>query len=233
MERKVVNFFTKHQLQPTNILYITKEDHHTMVRLKDGTTLETTIPLKYFLPALPEGGYLNITKGVVISSADIEKIEGNVYTMRDGTTFTGRVRGLGEHKANRKALENHPLTTNRLISETIFQQFSVMDHLPMPFCVFELVFNDEDHGVDFVFRYCNEALAKHEGHLREELLDRPHDEIFQRPDKKWALAYMEVALTGTSCSVHDIHPETGIPITVHCFQPGKNLCACLMLIGEN
>lgn len=232
MEKKLVRFFTKHQLKPTNILYITKENRHTVVTLKDGQHLETTIPMKYFLPALPEGGYLNITKGVIVSSSDIEKIEGNVYTMRDGMTFLGRVRSAGEHKANRNTLENLPSTANRLISETIFKQFSIMDSLPLPFAVVELVFDEEAHTFDFIVRYCNEAMAKNQGSLREELLDQPYEPITKGVHKKWALLYMEVALTGTPQCIKDIHPITGKAFTIQCFQPEKNLCACLMFESE-
>jgi len=229
MEKKLVRFFAKHQLQPSNILYLTKEDRHTAVTLKDGTVLTTTIPMKYFLPALPEGGYLNITKGIIVSSADIESITGNVYTMRDGRTFVGRVRGAGEHKANRKVLENQPLTANRLISDTVYQQFTVMDNLQLPFAVVELVFDEQQHTLDFIVRYCNEAMASHQGQLREEMLDRPYETIMRTADKKWALLYTEVALTGTPQTICEIHPITGKPFSLHLFQPAKNLCACLLV----
>lgn len=229
MERKLVRFFAKHQLQPSNILYITKADRHTEVTLKDGTVLTTTIPMKYFLPALPEGGYLNITKGVIVSSAGIQSIDGNVYTMNDGKTFVGRVRGAGEHKANRKALEAHEIVPNRLISETVFQQFSIMDNLQLPFAVVELVFDEQQHTLDFIVRYCNEAMASHQGQFREEMLDRPYATIMRTTDKKWALLYTEVALTGIPQIIQEIHPITGKPFSLHLFQPAKNLCACLLV----
>lgn len=234
MERKLVKFFTKYNLRPTDISYITKGNRHTLVKLKDGQELETTIPMKYFVPALPEGAYLHITKGVIIASSEIEKIEKNCYTMRDGTQFTGRVRGAGEHKTNRQLLEKKETIqmSNRLISDTVFQQFSIMDQLPLPFWVTELVFDDDAHNVDFIFRYCNEAMAKHEGLLREEILDQARDVIFPHRNKQWLLTYMEVALTGKACDIQDIHPKTGAKVTIHCFQPAKNLCACLLVESE-
>ena len=238
MERKLVNFFAKYTLRPTDIAYITKVNRHTLVKLKDGQELKTTIPMKYFVPALPEGAYLHITKGVIVASSEIEKIEKNCYTMRDGTQFTGRVRGAGEHKINRQLLEKGTAeqtvaqATNRLISDTVFQQFSIMDQLPLPFWVTELVFDDDAHNVDFIFRYCNEAMAKHEGRLREEILDQAHDVIFPHADKQWILTYMEVALTGKARDIQEVHPKTGANFTLHCFQPAKNLCACLLVVSE-
>jgi len=121
------------------------------------------------------------------------------------------------------------LTANRLISDTVYQQFTVMDNLQLPFAVVELVFDEQQHTLDFIVRYCNEAMASHQGQLREEMLDRPYETIMRTADKKWALLYTEVALTGTPQTICEIHPITGKPFSLHLFQPAKNLCACLLV----
>jgi len=151
--------------------------------------------------------------------------------MRDGKTFVGRVRGAGEHKANRKTLENQLSASNRLISDTVYQQFAVMDNLQLPFAVVELVFDDQQHSMDFIVRYCNDAMGVYQGQLREELLDKPYETIVKSTDKKWALVYTEVALTGIPQTICEIHPITGKPFSLHLFQPAKNLCACLLVEG--
>jgi len=232
MDKKVVEFFTKNKLKHSEILYITRNGRKTTLTLIDGRILETYIPVKYLLAALPRGGFVNINKGIVISAAEIKSIDGNTYTMNNGKVFQGRVRAAGQHKANRQLIENKVIQYDRLISETIFEQFSIMDNLPLPFCVVEIEFNTAGHSVDFIFRYCNEAMAKHEGLTREEILDRSYYDLFHTEDIKWLSAFSEVAINGQPLSVADIHPVKQKPLTVHCFQPAESFCACLMIPEE-
>ena len=45
-----------------------------------------------------------------------------------------------------------------------------MDEMPLAYCVIELVFDEDGHGVDFIFRYCNKEMAVVEGVPVEEML---------------------------------------------------------------
>lgn len=57
--------------------------------------------------------------------------------------------------------------------------------MPVAYCVIELVFDAEGHGVDFVFRYCNKQMEVVEGIPIEEMLNRSFYEVFKNGDKKW------------------------------------------------
>ena len=37
-----------------------------------------------------------------------------------------------------------------------------MDEMPLAYCVIELVFDEDGHGVDFIFRYCTKEMAEDE-----------------------------------------------------------------------
>lgn len=50
--------------------------------------------------------------------------------------------------------------------------------MPLAFCVIELVFDEKGHGVDFVFRYCNEMMADVEGIPISEMINRSFYEVF-------------------------------------------------------
>ena len=56
--------------------------------------------------------------------------------------------------------------------------------MPLAFCVIELVFDEKGHGVDFVFRYCNEMMADVEGIPISEMINRSFYEVFENGDKK-------------------------------------------------
>ena len=44
-----------------------------------------------------------------------------------------------------------------------YEKCSIMDEMPLAYCVIELVFDEDGHGVDFIFRYCNKEMAVVEG----------------------------------------------------------------------
>lgn len=232
MDQKAARFLAKTQVQPGDVLYFIRKERKTILYLTNGEQVETYIPVKHLLSALPKGAFLNITKGVVVSAAEIARIDGSVYVMSDGRCFTGRRRGAGEHKSNRHALENRVIPEHRLMEETIAQRFSVLDEHMLAFCVVQMVLNAKGHGVDFVFRYCNKAMARTEGRQIEEILDHSFREIFGDLDRKWLAVCHDVATTGTPRVVRDYHPATGQPVTGFCYQPLAGFCACTLIQGH-
>lgn len=232
MNQKAARFLTKNNIKPHDILYFLRDDRKTILHLTNDRTIDTYIPVKYILSSLPQGAFLNITKGVVISATEIRSISGNVYTMSNGVQFTGRHRGAGEHKTNRLILEHRVEPGNRLISETIAERFSVLDNHSLACCVIELVFNSAGHGVDFVFRYCNKAMSELEGYNLDELIDHSFYEIFRDGDHRWLAIYSDVALNGTHRIITDYKPETNKHVTVFCYQPIEGFCACTLVEGS-
>ena len=105
---------------------------------------------------------------------------------------------------------------------------SLLDDMPLAFCVIELVFNESGHGVDFIFRYCNAEMATIEGVPVEEMLNRSFYEVFPNGDKKWLVSYADVALNGTRHTLHDYSPEVDKYLTIHCYQPEPGYCACVL-----
>lgn len=61
--------------------------------------------------------------------------------------------------------------------------------------------------MDFIFRYCNAQMAVVEGVSIEEMLNRSFYKVFSNGDKKWLVAYADVALNGTKHTHHDYSPE--------------------------
>ena len=107
-----------------------------------------------------------------------------------------------------------------------------MDEMPLAYCVIELVFDEDGHGVDFIFRYCNAQMEQVEGIPIQQMLNRSFYEVFKNGDKKWLVAYADTALNGTPHTLHDYSPEIGKNLTIHCFQPEANFCACVLIPDE-
>lgn len=223
-------YLQKHDLCAENILYIYRKDRKTVIQRTDGEEFALFIPVHSILSALPESEFLSISKGIVVCRSHIVDIsKDGVYTMSDGRTFQGRKRGLSSHRRLRTEIglagtKPHPLS--------MLKKCSLLDDMPLAYCVIELVFNAEGHGVDFIFRYCNAEMAVMEGVPVEEMLNRSFYEVFRNGDKKWLVAYADVALNGTKRILHDYSPEIDKYLTIHCYQPEPGYCACVLQVTD-
>ena len=173
---------------------------------------------------------MSISKGIVVCRSHIVNISNDgVYTMSDGRTFQGRKRGLSSHRRLRTEIG---LAETKPRPLSMLEKCSLLDNMPLAFCVIELVFNAEGHGVDFIFRYCNAEMANVEGVPVEEMLNRSFYEVFRNGDKKWLVAYADVALNGTKRILHDYSPEIDKYLTIHCYQPEPGYCACVLQVTD-
>ena len=223
-------WFQKHGLCAENILYIYRKDRKTVIRRTDGEEFALFVPVHSVLSALPESEFLNISKGTVVCRSQIVNISNDgVYTMSDGRTFQGRKRGMSSH---RRLSAEIGLAEAKPRSLKMLEKCSLLDDMPLAFCVIELVFNQDGHGIDFIFRYCNAEMANVEGVPVEEMLDRSFYEIFRNGDKKWLVAYADVALNGTKHTLHDYSPEIDKYLTIHCYQPEPGYCACVLQVTD-
>ena len=224
-------WFKKRNLCADNILYLYRRERKTVIHREDGEEFTSFAPLSAFLSFMPEDSFLNINKGVAVNRARVVNIgTDGVYTMSDGKTFQGRKRGLSAHRHLRKEMELNALTDAQPKTEpmTFLEKCTLLDEMPLAYCVIELVFNAEGHGVDFIFRYCNAEMAVMEGVPVEKMLNRSFYEVFRNGDKKWLVAYADVALNGTKRILHDYSPEINKYLTIYCYQPAPGFCACVL-----
>ena len=189
------------------------------VRFSSGPNLLSSIPcIKLFL---------------LVYFAALKNLSYNgIYTMTDGHTFQGRKRGLSEHRKIRKklGLASSVLSSDDYIPPLgLLEKCTLLDKMPLAFCVIELVFDEKGHGVDFVFRYCNEMMADVEGIPISEMINRSFYEVFENGDKKWLVTYADVALNGNKHTLTDYSPEIDKHLTIYCYQPIPGYCACILI----
>ena len=101
--------------------------------------------------------------------------------------------------------------------------------MPVAYCVIELVFDADGHGVDFVCCYCNKHMEVVEGIPVEEMLNRSFYEVFKNADRKWLISYADVALNGVQRTLYDYSPEIDKNLTIYCYQPQPGFCACVLV----
>lgn len=101
--------------------------------------------------------------------------------------------------------------------------------MQLPFCVIELVFDDKGEGIDFIFRYCNDEMAKLEGKPIKEMLNKSFYKVLSNGDRKWLITYADVALNGTSRIIEAYSSEIDAQLRIYCYQPEPNYCACALV----
>ena len=233
MRYNVLHFFERKNIDIANILYLTRQNPHTKITFFDGKEILTAIPVKEIAIYLPDEEFVNITKGVLLRKSQIVNISGDgLYTMTDGSVFQGRKRNISQHKQLRQALglsKEQDEKAEKMVPLELLEKCSILNDMPLAFCVIELVFDADGRGVDFVFRYCNEEMAVVEGIPVSEMLNNSFYEVFKNGDKKWLVTYADVALNGTKVVLHDYRPEIGKDLTIYCFQPHPGYCACILI----
>ena len=226
------NYFKKHNINPERIIYIYRRDRKTVICNEAGEEAISVIPIHKLLEYLPENDFISIAKGVIVRREKILHISNaGVYTMTDGKCFQGRQRYLSAHKRLRKELnlEVHKLHEEFVPPLGFYEKCSILDSMPVAYCVIELVFDETGHGIDFIFRYCNEQMEVVEGIPVDEMINHSFYEVFQNGDKKWLIAYADVALTGTKHTLYDYSPEIDKNLTIYCYQPEPGFCACVLI----
>ena len=235
MRYNVLHFFERKNIDIANILYLTRQNPHTKITFFDGKEILTAIPVKEIAIYLPDEEFVNITKGILLRKSQIVNIsDDGLYTMTDGSVFQGRKRNISQHKQLRQALglsKEQDEKAEKMISLELLEKCSILNDMPLAFCVIELVFDANGRGVDFVFRYCNEEMAVVEGIPVSEMLNNSFYEVFKNGDKKWLVTYADVALNGTKVILHDYSPEIGKDLSIYCFQPHPGYCACILIPG--
>ena len=233
MRYNVLHFFERKNIDISNILYLTRQNPLTKITFFDGKEILTAIPVKEIAIYLPDEEFVNITKGILLRKSQIVNIsDDGLYTMTNGSVFQGRKRNISQHKQLRQTLglsKEQNEKTEKMIPLELLEKCSILNDMPLAFCVIELVFDANGRGVDFVFRYCNEEMAVVEGIPVSEMLNNSFYEVFKNGDKKWLVTYADVALNGTKVILHDYSPEIGKDLTIYCFQPHPGYCACILI----
>ena len=235
MRYNVLHFFERKNIDISNILYLTRQNPLTKITFFDGKEILTAIPVKEIAIYLPDEEFVNITKGILLRKSQIVNIsDDGLYTMTDGSVFQGRKRNISQHKQLRQALglsKEQDEKAEKMIPLELLEKCSILNDMPLAFCVIELVFDANGRGVDFVFRYCNEEMTAVEGIPVSKMLNHSFYEVFENGDKKWLVTYADVALNGTKVILHDYSPEIGKDLTIYCFQPHPGYCACILIPG--
>jgi len=231
MNEKLHRFFRRNNAAMIDLMYILRSGRKTVFHLVDGRTIENYMHLKDLIAVLPEEEFLRINKSIIVARRHILSVQNGIYTMADGRELEGRVRTPGAHNSVMHELEeSHAPTDVALLPSDVQQRFSLLDHLPIPFCVVEVSINEDQSGMNLVFRYGNNAMFKHEHRCADEIIGRSFFELYPaHTNAKWIAVHTDVALNGTTHVIHDYDEDRDMHFTFHCFQPAPGYSASVLI----
>ncbi len=230
-------YFKRHHISIDHIISVYCHDRNTIICLDSGEEIVSTIRMYEMMEILPREDFISISRSVLVRRNAILAIsDGGIYTMIDGRTFQGRKRYLSVHKKLRRELGlcsstvlPDVLQEKSILPLSFYEKCSILDNMPVAYCVIELVFDECGHGIDFIFRYCNKHMEVVEGVPIEDMVNHSFYEVFKNGDRKWLVSYADVALNGVTRTLHDYSPEIDKNLTIHCYQPEPGFCACILI----
>ena len=229
MDERILHFFRKHNIHMNDIKYLLRQDKKTCIHMKDGRVIKTFITVKDLYEVLLPYDYLSINKGTVVAKSQIDYIENCTYHMRDGVCLEGRKRGSTLHKLLNQSLHQD---FSQAVSTNIRTRFSMLNDMPIAFCVIELIFNEDGTGIDFIFRYYNKEMLLLGKKTSEEMLDQSFYQVFPKAQKKLFVAYTDVAMNGGSHHFKTYSMQFHRELEIWCFQPLENFCACVLIPAD-
>lgn len=219
------------QIAISTILYIIMVGRSIEVHVAGGKVYKTRMSLSALQGTLGEN-FIQVHRGCVVSAMAIHSItdkvnlsngESLIYTLRKKTALLKQLEEKQKNIIRSFGGEDIPATR-----EEYDRHYSNFDKLPFAFTDIEMVFNDNSHAVDWIFRYGNPALARLEKLPLEKLIGSTFSSLFSNMDFKWLRNYERATLYGEILETIDYSPEIDTYLKVICFPTFKGHCGCIL-----
>ena len=213
------------------ILYIIMNGKIAEIHIVGGKVYQTRIALKN-LEGLLKEDFVKVHRGCIVSVKAIHEVTDMVnlsngeelpYTVRKKKQIVTEIQEKQKKMINALGKEGIPST-----EEEYCRHYSSFEYLPIAFTDIEIVFNEERHAVDWIFRYANQELARLEKLPLDQLLGKSFGSLFANMDPKWLRSYERSALYGEVLELMDYSPEVDRNLKVICFPTFKGHCGCIL-----
>ncbi|MGN0516150.1 LytTR family transcriptional regulator DNA-binding domain-containing protein, partial [Eubacterium sp.] len=170
------------------ILYILVIGKNTQIHILGEKVYETKMSLNQLEKELGDG-FIKVHRGCLVSAMAIHDITDKINLINgEALEYTKRKKKqiIEQLRIKQKSIINS--FNNSGVPETeeeYFKYYSSFDNMPFAFTDIEMVFNDEKHAVDWIFRYGNTALSKLEKLPLDELIGNSFGSLFSNMDSKW------------------------------------------------
>lgn len=215
------------------VSYIIVINKKTQIHVLNDKIYETRMSLNHLEKKLGnDSGFIKIHRGCIVSAKAIHNITDNInlingeslqYTIRKKNQI---IKELHLHqKSLIKSFNNYEVPKTK---EDFFEYFKSFDNMPFAFTDIEMIFNEEKHAIDWIFRYGNNSLSKLEKVPLDKLIGHSFGSIFKNIDSKWLKGYELTALYNETIELIDFSPEINTYLKIICFPTFKGHCGCIM-----
>lgn len=218
-------------LNISTILYVLMIGNIAEIHVSNDKIYETRMTLSELSKMLGDG-FIKAHRGCIVSVTAIHEItdkiylsngENLIYTLRKKNEILRQFREKQRNMIQKFSAEGIPMT-----EEDYHMHYKSFDEMPFAFTDIEMVFNDEKHAVDWIFRYGNQALARLEKLPLERLIGTSFGSLFANMDSKWLKNYERATLYGETLEIIDYSPEIDTYLKVICFPTFKGHCGCIL-----
>lgn len=215
----------------SEILYILVSGKYTEIHISGGKIFRTRMTLHELEEKLGDS-FIKVHRGCMVSAMAIHNITDSI-NLSNGEALEYTIRKkkwiIEQFHTKQKSIINSFARIGIPTTEEEYRQYyRSFDQLPFAFTDIEMIFNEESHAVDWIFRYGNPALAKLEKIPLERLIGSSFGSLFSNMDSRWLLSYERAALYGEILEIIDYSPEIDTYLKVICFPTFKGHCGCIL-----
>ena len=218
-------------LRVSTILYVLMNGKYANIHVLGDQVYRTTMTLGEIEEKIGDG-FLRVHRGCLVAVMAIHNVTDTInlsngeslgYTARKKGEIMKTLRNVQQDVI--RGFQNHgvPMT-----DDEYHDYYRSFDQLPFAFTDIEMVFNEDRHAVDWIFRYGNEKLAEVERVPLSGLIGKSFGNIFSNMDDKWLCTYERATLYGEHLEIMAYSPEIDTELKIICFPTFSGHCGCML-----
>lgn len=216
----------------SSILYVIMEGNNAFIHLPQDTIYQTRMTLAEIEPLLGEN-FLKVKRGCLVSVIAIHEFTADKVCLINGEELEYASRNRTEiirrfHERQKEIIHYFNASVSLNTEEEYHAHYKVFDALPIAFCDIEMEFDGAFNAVDWIFRYCNAAMAELEKVPLDKMLGNTFSSLFPSMDPKWLRTYERTALFGETIKIVDYSSEIDTYLDIICFPTFKGHCGCIL-----
>lgn len=219
-------------LNTLSVMYLLTSDKNIEIHVIGGAVYKTRMSLSLLEQRLGDD-FIKVHRGCIVAVRAIHDITDTInlsngekleYTKRKKREIIRQFQEKQMKSVLSAKGEGEPSN-----EEEYRRHYACFDNLPIAFTDIEMVYDEDNRAIDWIFRYGNQALAELENHTLEELIGNSFKTVFPDMDEKWLKSYERTALYEETLEVIDYSSEVDKNLKVICFPTFKGHCGCILL----
>lgn len=218
------------------ILYVTTKKNIAQIHTQGNHIYPVRMTLKQIKKQLGDG-FLLVDRSTIVAARAIHEVGKKIY-LSNGETLDYVIRKKKEVKSELWEMQKRIIGSFAgedvpKTYEEYCRYYSGFEQMPFAFTDIEMVFDEELHAMDWIFRYGNPALARLEKLPLKKLIGSTFGSLFPNMDSKWLRSYEQAVLYGEKLEIIDYSPEIDTYLKVICFPTFPGHCGCILFNIED